>query len=96
MLYWIRMNNRSSIQECHSVWFKAWKWLRFVFWLPWFILTWPWQIQKAYSQVFRAISLSEGLDFEDIESNQYTMVNRVYHISNRSIKSRVHIGLKAR
>jgi hypothetical protein len=33
-----------------------WKWLKFSGWLVWFFLSFPWQIQKGYSQFFNATS----------------------------------------
>jgi len=33
-------------------------WLCFFAWLVWFVLTMPWQLQKAYGQVMNAITFN--------------------------------------
>jgi hypothetical protein len=35
-----------------------WKWARFSAWFLWFLLSFPWQIQKAYSQFKNATDFS--------------------------------------
>jgi hypothetical protein len=36
------------------------KWIKFLGWLLWFFLTFPWQISKAYNQFRSAVSFEPG------------------------------------
>jgi hypothetical protein len=37
---------------------NIWKWSCFLAWLPWFFITWPWQIKKACQQFDALFSFS--------------------------------------
>jgi hypothetical protein len=42
-----------------------WNWAKFAVWLPWFVLTFPWQIRKAYQQVMAAINIQDDLKIDE-------------------------------
>jgi hypothetical protein len=38
----------------------VWHWVCFLAWLPWFVVSMPWQLQRAYGRVMRAFDLKDN------------------------------------
>jgi hypothetical protein len=55
----------------------AWKWYQFPGWLVWFFLSFPWQIQKGYSQFVAATTLISPASYVEPEDN-------IYQVSSKS------------
>jgi len=43
------------------------KYVKFFVWLPWFMATLPWQLRRAYNQVWQAISINDNLQIDSFE-----------------------------
>jgi ribosomal protein S18 acetylase RimI-like enzyme len=41
---------------------EIWRWVKFLAWLPWFFLTFPWQLRKGYREVMAAVSIGGDWD----------------------------------
>jgi hypothetical protein len=38
---------------------RVWRWVCFLAWLPWFAVSMPWQLQRAYGRITRAFDLGD-------------------------------------
>jgi hypothetical protein len=75
---------------------NIWKWAKFLVWLPWFILTFPWQMRNAYRQVMSAISIPNDLDLNGWEANSGSRSSFARAVSPQKQNDDDNIQLKAK
>jgi hypothetical protein len=61
---------------------KLWKWTCFIVWLPWFFLTLPWQLKKAYGEMLGIMAEFQGFQVtasnpQKINTQQEVLLRRI-------------------
>lgn len=66
-----------SLSPKPSILSAFWRWVKFLAWLPWFFLTFPWQLRKGYREVMAAVSIGGDWDICGLGSHPELQSQRV-------------------